>query len=290
MAMNSIKLGIQRCMLSVGAHGRSASGYVVSNDAIEQFHEEGYALLPDFMSEAELKPIEEVYNRFMSGEIPVPGKDFCDMSAGWRKTYEEFSIVNCMLPRVYYPAFAGNAYEVRAAHVAAQLFPDVEMGIDYDQLLDKKPGTEDAVFAYHQDMAYWPPTPDTRTVTFSLALDSTTKLNGALGFVAGSHKEPELRPHEPVGESREDGHAVAVKLYDTDEVDLVETPRGSVTIHNERVVHGSGGNNSSGHRRTYVVAFRTAETIALERAMGFTHSHNDTVNWDTFNDHKKFED
>ncbi len=54
------------------------------------------------------------------------------------------------------------------------------------------------------------------------------------------------------------------------------------SIHNEYVVHGSGGNLSTGHRRTYVLAYRTAETIALERKAGFTHSHNDTVNWDTF--------
>lgn len=36
-------------------------------------------------------------------------------------------------------------------------------------------------------------------------------------------------------------------------------------------------------RRTYVVAFRTEDTVAQERAAGFTHSHNDDVNWDTFN-------
>ena len=34
-----------------------------------------------------------------------------------------------------------------------------------------------------------------------------------------------------------------------------------------------------GWRRTYVLAFRHQDTIALERRAGFTHSHNDTVNW-----------
>jgi hypothetical protein len=32
-------------------------------------------------------------------------------------------------------------------------------------------------------------------------------------------------------------------------------------------------------RKTYVMAFRDANTIAEERAMGFTHSHNDVVEW-----------
>jgi hypothetical protein len=54
------------------------------------------------------------------------------------------------------------------------------------------------------------------------------------------------------------------------------------SIHNEYVVHGSPGNLSQGHRRTYVIAYRTVDTIAMERKAGFTHSHNDKVNWDTF--------
>jgi hypothetical protein len=48
-----------------------------------------------------------------------------------------------------------------------------------------------------------------------------------------------------------------------------------VTVHNERVLHGSGGNSTSGWRRAYVVAFRAKETVAEERRLGFTHSHND---------------
>jgi hypothetical protein len=34
-----------------------------------------------------------------------------------------------------------------------QLFPADKMGIDYDQFLDKRPGKEKAIFAWHQDMA-----------------------------------------------------------------------------------------------------------------------------------------
>lgn len=48
-------------------------------------------------------------------------------------------------------------------------------------------------------------------------------------------------------------------------------------------MHGSSGNSTDGHRRTYVCAFRTAEIVRLERALGFDHSHNTQVNWDTLN-------
>ena len=59
--------------------------------------------------------------------------------------------------------------------------------------------------------------------------------------------------------------------------------RGSVTIHNEFVVHGSGGNKlPNKQRRTYVLAYRPKTVVDAERSIGFTHSHNDQVNWDTF--------
>ncbi len=60
---------------------------------------------------------------------------------------------------------------------------------------------------------------------------------------------------------------------------------GDMTVHNERVVHGSGPNLSSGWRNAYVVAFRKAACVAEERALGFTHSHNDETNWDVFHEH-----
>ena len=61
--------------------------------------------------------------------------------------------------------------------------------------------------------------------------------------------------------------------------------RGSVTVHDEIVVHGSGGNNSPDkQRRTYVLAYRPKAVVEAERRIGFTHSHNDEVNWDTFDD------
>ena len=53
--------------------------------------------------------------------------------------------------------------------------------------------------------------------------------------------------------------------------------RGDITVHNEGVLHGSGGNTtSSSWRRAYINAFRSVETVRRERELGFTHSHNDS--------------
>ena len=129
---------------------------------------------------------------------------------------------------------------------------------------------------------YWPGrnlTPDTRTVTFSLAVDATTRENGALKFWTGSGDASVLHDHKPISSKREDAHAIAVQVDEGKEpIEILCVNRGDVTIHDEWVVHGSGGNLSKGTRRTYVVAFRTADTVARERRAGFTHSHEDKVN------------
>ena len=274
----------------VGAHGDK---YTLPAGAAEAFHRDGYVTLPKFLTEEEIKPIEEVYDALMRGDedlVRLMKRDFCDMSQGFGVKPSEFRIVNAMLPRIYKPSLQGSVYERRAASVVHQLYKG-KFDITYDQLLDKRPKNPLAIFAWHQDMGYWPPaayTPDTRTATFSLALDATNELNGALRFVPGSHKAKKLRPHIPLGKTREEAHTVAIDFDESKEkIAMAKLARGDVSIHDEYVVHGSAGNLTDGHRRTYVLAFRTVETIALERKAGFTHSHNDAMNHDTF--HKLLE-
>ena len=271
--------------LACAAAARAAHLTPAQRDA---FFEDGLVVLGKLLDEAAVAAIEVEYDRFMSGvHAEAMGKDFTDMSKPFGTPFDEWSVVNGMLPHRYHPPLRNNAWERLAAEIAAEVFPGVEMVQDYDQLLDKRPGKGDAVFAMHQDMAYWPPASltanDTRTVTLTLAIDDETAENGCIRYVPGSQKERKLRPHRPLHEGREEGHAVVVDVGAAEEIRLAEVPRGGVTLHDEWVVHGSPGNASPRHRRTYVIAFRTRAIVDAERAAGFTHSHNDDVNWDVFN-------
>lgn len=254
---------------------RDGSTYHVSEEDVLAFKTDGYVHLPGVLSNDEVTELEGTYDRFLRQEIRVDGKDFCDMAGDYGRTVDEYSILNVMLPRKYHPAWQDNVYEQRAASIAAQLAGD-GMTIDYDQLLAKRPFKEDAIFAWHQDMAYWIDTPDTRTATCWLAIDDSTVDNGCMRFVPGSHLEP-LRPHRARHENRSISHTLMTDVDETvDEIRYVAIRRGDITVHNEKVVHGSGGNSTAGWRRAYVVAFRTDDTVRAERELGFTHSHNDT--------------
>jgi phytanoyl-CoA hydroxylase len=252
-----------------------ADRFPLTAEEVAAFQRDGWLILPNFLSEAELAPLEAIYMRFLRREIPVPGRDHCDMSGSYDKDPATFALQNVMLPRVYWPALQGNVYERRAADVAAQLCgPD--MALDYDQLVAKPPRQQGAVFHWHQDLGYWPITPDTRTASFWLAFDDCADDNGCVRFVDGSHREAELRPHRPLRGDRDQNHTlVAAVDPQRDRIRSAVMRRGSVTVHHERTVHGSQGNHSARWRRGYVVAFRSLATIAAERRLGFTHSHND---------------
>lgn len=262
--------------------GRQGDDYILSPEEIEQFHRDGYVTLRGVLSEEEKAAIEPEFERFIRGEVPGMGRDFCDMSGPYGRKFEDFALVNAVLPRRYRPEIKDNVFEKRAASISRQLIGETAM-LDYDQFLAKRPAKPDAVFTWHQDLGYWPTgTPEPLTATCSLALDDADSENGCLRVVPGSHRKG-LRPHRPLmGEDREKSHILSVELTADDPVVELPLQRGDITVHDEMIIHGSGGNSSLDRwRRTYIAAFRTKACVDFERAIGFTHSHNDTINWET---------
>ena len=267
--------------------GIDGDNYWLTAEQIETYHKDGYIVLDDVLTETEMATFEPLYQEFIEGKVSDMGRDFCDMSGPYDRTFEEFQLVNAVLPRKYRAELVGNIYERRAESIARQLIGD-EIALDYDQFLAKRPKKGGAKFAWHQDLGYWPTgTPDTITTTCSLALDDADPENGCLQVVPGSHLEKELRPHRPMLSStgdvgdREESHVLTAELKESDEVIHLPVKRGSISVHNEKIVHGSGGNTSERWRRTYIVAHRSKQTVEHERSIGFTHSHNDKIQWKT---------
>ena len=270
--------GVTSTTNTESSNRRRPNSYVVSDDEREAFRRDGYVHLRGVLSPQEVDEIEAVYDAFLRREIKVDGKDFNDMTTGEHGTDPSgYAIVNVMLPRRYHPEWVGNVFERRARSIAEQLCGE-GMTIDFDQLLAKHPGRSDAVFGWHQDQAYWIDTDDRRTATCWLAVEDSTLENGCMQFLPGSQTEP-VRPHRPLHQDRTKSHTLITDLRDGDVMVPVPISRGDITVHSEGVLHGSGGNTTeSSWRRAYIVALRSVDAVRQERALGFTHSHNDGTN------------
>jgi ectoine hydroxylase-related dioxygenase (phytanoyl-CoA dioxygenase family) len=276
-------------------HSRNGEHYSLTNEDIIHYAEKGYVVLANVISDDELTFIEHWFDHFVAGnERHCMALDFCDMSQPYGTSFIDFQLINAMLPSKYRPELANNIFHRVAQNITDQLYTQGKALLDYEQFLAKKANQSGAEFAMHQDLGYWPKTHNTWTATFSLAITPSTLENGCLQVIPGSNKEPELRKHVPKpysniknkdalkAVSRDDSHLLVIDNKTGDKVQHLPVSRGSVTVHDERIIHGSSGNLSDDWRKTYVMAFRDKETIKQERAAGFTHSHNDNVNWNEF--------
>ena len=127
----------------------------------ERLRQEHESLRADFSKQV------ESLDAFIRGEVQGMGRDFCDMSGPYGRAFEDFNLVNAVLPSKYEPVLRDNVFERRATSIARQLI-GADATLDYDQFLAKRPARPAAVFAWHQDLGYWPTgTPDTLTVTCS---------------------------------------------------------------------------------------------------------------------------
>ena len=267
----------------------SAEGaYQLSAEQIQHYKDQGYLVIENVLTEAEMAEIDPWFDHFIEGKHEGMGRDLCDMSQPKDTPFEQYRLVNAMLPSRYEPTLDKSRFEQVAKSISEQLYGGDNIDKDYDQFLAKKPHHKGAQFAMHQDLGYWPKTESTWTATFSLALSDSDVENGCLQVVPGSNNEPDLRQHLPTAlnasqieklDEHNDFSTLSIKMEGDDEILFLPVKRGSMTIHDERIVHGSAGNVSDIWRKTYVMAFREKETIAHERKIGFTHSHNDDLDW-----------
>ena len=198
------------------------------------------------------------------------------MAGDYGREPEDFSIINVMLPRRYHPDWQGNVFERRAASVAEQLCGD-----GHGHRLRPAAGQAAATRTTpcSPGTRTWPtgPTHPTPAPPPS-GWPSTTRPSRTAA--CASSRPPttsrRLRPH--VAAVRRPGRVPCARHRAARRRRRRTVPRsrrGDVTVHNERVMHGSGGNTTDGFRRAYILAFRSATTSTIERELGFTHSHND---------------
>lgn len=138
----------------------------------------------------------------------------------------------------------------------------------HDQLFCK-PARAGAVVAWHQDLSYWTRFSPSAFLTVHVALDDQSSENGALHYVAGSHRWPLL----PVT-SRHFGDMESIRsVLDREQAAQLDACRcvrlraGQVSIHHPLSVHGSFGNRSAGPRRAAVVNL-AADGVVINTSRG----------------------
>jgi ectoine hydroxylase-related dioxygenase (phytanoyl-CoA dioxygenase family) len=135
--------------------------------------------------------------------------------------------------------------------------PDIIM---WGSQVFSKPAGDGYAIPWHQDGQYWPMRP-LATVTAWIAIDPSTRENGCLRVVPGTHKQG-VMAHQVVSDG---GLALNQALvpgeFDEQAAEDIELEPGQVSLHDAMLVHGSNANTSGKRRCGYAIRYMPATSL-----------------------------
>jgi ectoine hydroxylase-related dioxygenase (phytanoyl-CoA dioxygenase family) len=223
--------------------------YRLTDDQIEFFHTHGYLagirLLSDEQIEAlrsELAdlsdpnhPGNDLFYEFHANESEDPSTALFHALGAWRSA----------------PAFHDLLWNPAFLMPASQLLGGA-VRFWHDQLFCK-PAHHGGVVAWHQDYSYWTRTQPMAHLSCWIGLDDSTRENGCVHYVPGSHKWDLL----PITGLANDMQAIESVLSEAQKSQFqpvpIELKRGECSFHHPLMVHGSYQNLSGRPRRGTVI-------------------------------------
>lgn len=133
----------------------------------------------------------------------------------------------------------------------------------HNSKINIKPPTG-APIQWHQDWAFYPHTNDS-FLTLGVFLDEASEQNGALSCLPGTHIG-KIYDHRNA-ETGKFCHAISKSNWDgqldPEKGELLVGPKGTVTLHHVRTLHGSGPNHSTICRRFLLIGYAAADAWPL---------------------------
>jgi len=229
-----------------------------TGELVERFDRDGYAIVPDALTPAEVDALRDEARRICRGEAgpvrglvpPAPGED--DDSVFRRCTCIHFphKISKLMLDALCHPSVADALTQVIGPNVKA-----VE-----SLLFMKSPGKPGQ--PWHQD-EYFIPTRDRSLTAIWLALDDATVTNGCLWALPGSHRPGVIYPDREHDDPRFDCASESYDFpYREEDAIPLEVPAGAIIVIDGYLLHRSLPNvGDTGLRRSMVNHYMSAESL-----------------------------
>lgn len=230
----------------------------LSSEMLENYWRDGFVVVPDVLSAAEVAELRAVTDDFTEQSRAVgDGHEFLEIEP--THTPEQPRLRRIRNPHRHHPAFAASARHDGVLAVLRQILGE---SIRFDTgKLNMKTAEAGSPVEWHQDWAFYPHTNDDRCAV-GVMLDDCDEDNGALLCVPGSHRGP-------VHDHTSNGHFVGAIDPGTPGLGLDAAVAcvgraGSISVHHVRTVHGSAPNTSSRMRRLLLWQYRAADAWPLE--------------------------
>ncbi|MBZ4189507.1 phytanoyl-CoA dioxygenase family protein [Niabella beijingensis] len=227
----------------------------LSQEQIRYYQENGFVVIDDFLSPAELEEWREAVMVAVTERngIKIPGQDIkVGMDDGINEDAEYFSKVFDQLLNLWQTNEQVRKImtDERIGKMAAELAGADGIRIWHDQALFKKPWANPT--SWHLDTPFWSFS-DRKALSIWVALDDATLENGCLYFIPGSFKETTFE-NKGIGKNMDGIFEVYPQFKKVNSV-AAKMKAGSCSFHNGLTIHGAGANMTSGYRRAMTCAY-----------------------------------
>ena len=223
--------------------------YRLSVEQAEFFHEQGYLKGVRVLSDEQVErlrgelaelvepdhPRRELFYEYHVNESGDPARTLFHALGAWR-------VARGFHDLLWHPAFTVPAAQLLRGAVR----------FCHDQLFCKPP-RHGGVVAWHQDCSYWTRTEPLAHLTCWIGLDDSTRANGCVHYVPGSHRWNLL----PITGLADDMYAIRGVLTEEQRESFqpvaIELKRGEASFHHPLMVHGSFENSTAAPRRATVI-------------------------------------
>ncbi len=213
-------------------------------DPVAAFRRDGFVVVPDLLSEAELERFGPRVDAAVEERTRRRRPPLAERSA-----YEQ-SFLQCINLWEDHPELRPLVFHPRIAETAARLLGVERIRIWHDQALYKEPGGRET--DAHQDQPYWP-IAESDAITAWIPFDAVGLDTGRLGYVPGSHRAG-LRRFVNIFFGEPEDILARPELEGATPV-FADVPRGAVAFHHALTVHLADPNRSARVRRVQTVIY-----------------------------------
>ncbi|MBL8553753.1 MAG: phytanoyl-CoA dioxygenase family protein [Phenylobacterium sp.] len=228
-----------------------------------QYERDGYLCLPAWLDDAWLDRLTAVMDRFVERSrslvVSTP-----DLLLGPGHTADRPMLRRIPQTVAFDPVFEDFGLRGPVVDLAEDLLgADVRF---HHSKLNFKSGGGGEEIRWHQDIPFWPHS-NYGPLTIGVYLCDVDEAMAPMGVFAGSHRGPIHALRDEAGAwTGALSDAEAARLEGSD-LRWLAGPRGTVTIHNCRVVHGSRANTSPRMRPLLLHTYAPCDALPLTRIM-----------------------
>jgi ectoine hydroxylase-related dioxygenase (phytanoyl-CoA dioxygenase family) len=243
---------------------KDGARYRLSEEQVSFYNENGYLAGVKMLDQNQIEvlrrellelvnpehPGHSLFYEFNANESAAPGQILFHALGAWRITPGLHDLL-------WNPAFVVAAAQLLGGPVRFW----------HDQIF-YKPAHHGGVVIWHQDYSYWTRTTPVAHISCWIGLDDSTRENGCLHYVPGSHHWPLLPRASFANDMDTNFDSLTSSQREAFKPVPIELKAGECSFHHPLMVHGSYANKTARPRRAVVInAFRDGVVSASDEPL-----------------------